>query len=232
VTPADHRDSSSGGRKGDDWLGDVEGLDWDDGARQPFSWPEQRETGTRSSEGVTLEAQGVADEHPDDAIFRRRRAIGLVVALAIVGGLIWLAVATFGSDSGSETTPATTSAVTTEQPVTTTPATTTPATTTPTTSTPTTTTPSSTTPSTTEPALTLAEGEKLQLESTGSQVQQLQTALAELGYDPGPIDGDYGPLTQAAVVQFQTAQGLEPDGVVGPQTTAALNAAIAGQASG
>jgi hypothetical protein len=229
VTPADHRDSSSGGRRqADDWLGDIQGIDWDDGPRKPFEWPEQTDSGGPSSEGATVEAQAVtAHEHRDDAMFRRRRAIGLVVGLAIVGGLIWLAVATFGSDSGGETTAATTAPITTEQPATTTPATTTPATTTPAT-----TTPSTTTPSTTDQALTLAEGEKLQLDSTGTQVQQLQTALAELGYDPGPIDGDYGPLTQAAVVQFQTAQGLEPDGVVGPKTTAALNAAIAGQASG
>ena len=68
MTPADHRDSSSGGRQGgDDWLGDVEGLDWDGGERQPFSWPEQRDPGARSSERATYE-EGVAHEHPDDAI--------------------------------------------------------------------------------------------------------------------------------------------------------------------
>lgn len=34
--------------------------------------------------------------------------------------------------------------------------------------------------------------------ATGDDVAQLQSALARLGFDPGPIDGVYGPLTRAA----------------------------------
>lgn len=51
---------------------------------------------------------------------------------------------------------------------------------------------------------------------------QVQTALVARGYDPGPIDGQPGPKTTAAVVAFQKANGLGVDGVVGPATKAKL----------
>lgn len=56
----------------------------------------------------------------------------------------------------------------------------------------------------------------------------LQRALARLGYDPGPVDGLPGPRTRAAVVAFQSAAGLVPDGVIGPLTRGALQRAFAG----
>ena len=53
----------------------------------------------------------------------------------------------------------------------------------------------------------------------GSQpVRELQRSLRRLGDRPGPVDGLYGPLTEAAVERFQQAHGLATDGVVGPQT--------------
>ena len=63
---------------------------------------------------------------------------------------------------------------------------------------------------------------------TGEDVRALQMALVELGFDCGKwgADGDFGDGTEMAVQAFQSTHGLEPDGVVGPKTAAALNAAI------
>lgn len=57
----------------------------------------------------------------------------------------------------------------------------------------------------------------------GDDVQLVQQRLAELGYNQvGQVDGIFGPATQAAVRAFQRRQGLEADGIVGPQTWAGL----------
>ena len=52
----------------------------------------------------------------------------------------------------------------------------------------------------------------------GPRVQRVQEALVELGYALGAVDGIYGPQTESAVIQFQNASGLVPDGEVGPDT--------------
>lgn len=57
-------------------------------------------------------------------------------------------------------------------------------------------------------------------------VKQIQCLLAYLGYDPGAIDGADGPKTRAAVKAFQQSEGLEPDGIAGPQTLAKLPEAV------
>jgi peptidoglycan hydrolase-like protein with peptidoglycan-binding domain len=56
---------------------------------------------------------------------------------------------------------------------------------------------------------TLSEG------SSGEAVQELQTALTEIGQNPGPVDGHFGPQTLAAVKAFQQDRGIAVDGVVG-----------------
>jgi lysozyme len=66
----------------------------------------------------------------------------------------------------------------------------------------------------------------LQQGDTGANVTTLQNALAAVGYSPGVIDGNFGPATNAAVVNFQTAQGLTADGIVGPNTQSALAALL------
>lgn len=62
----------------------------------------------------------------------------------------------------------------------------------------------------------------IQQGSSGPQVTQLQQTLANLGFNPGPIDGKFGPKTLAAVKQFQQSKGLKVDGIVGPITSGAL----------
>jgi putative chitinase len=63
----------------------------------------------------------------------------------------------------------------------------------------------------------------LQLGSIGPEVEQLQRALAAAGFDPGGVDGSFGPATSTALIAFQTQHGLRPDGSVDPVTAAALN---------
>lgn len=53
-------------------------------------------------------------------------------------------------------------------------------------------------------------------------VRDLQGRLAALGFSPGAIDNRHGPKTIAAIKAFQASRGLEPDGVVGRLTLAAL----------
>jgi hypothetical protein len=62
----------------------------------------------------------------------------------------------------------------------------------------------------------------LQLGSSGPEVIQVQQQLQALGFFSGAVDGDFGADTEAAVVQFQQAEGLGADGIVGPQTWSAL----------
>jgi uncharacterized surface protein with fasciclin (FAS1) repeats len=57
-------------------------------------------------------------------------------------------------------------------------------------------------------------------------VEAIQTDFRTLGYYQGDIDGIYGPLTVAAVEEFQEASGLPVTGLVDPPTQAAVDAAL------
>jgi peptidoglycan hydrolase-like protein with peptidoglycan-binding domain len=54
-------------------------------------------------------------------------------------------------------------------------------------------------------------------------VQEIQTALKNANFYMGAIDGKKGPLTKKAIEEFQKANGLEADGIVGPKTWAVLS---------
>ncbi len=62
----------------------------------------------------------------------------------------------------------------------------------------------------------------LQLGSHGQDVCQLEQHLKDLSLYTGPIDGQFTGGVEAAVKSFQKAHGLGADGIVGPQTWAAL----------
>lgn len=53
--------------------------------------------------------------------------------------------------------------------------------------------------------------------SSGSDVSQLQKFLNDHGAHL-TVDGQFGPITEAAVKAYQKSQGISPDGVVGPIT--------------
>ena len=72
--------------------------------------------------------------------------------------------------------------------------------------------------------VTRRPGRFLKRGASGDGVRVLQTRLLALGYDlgRGGADGKFGPATESAVRAFQAAAGVTVDGVVGPETAAAL----------
>ena len=60
------------------------------------------------------------------------------------------------------------------------------------------------------------------IEQLTAYTTALQNGLQTAGYDPGPIDGIYGPQTVAAVEQLQTDSGLPVTGFVDEATARAL----------
>lgn len=62
----------------------------------------------------------------------------------------------------------------------------------------------------------------LKLGDTGPEVAQFQELLRSLGFYKGRVDGDFGPLTESAVIAYQKRKGVakvgSPDGKVGRLT--------------
>ena len=72
----------------------------------------------------------------------------------------------------------------------------------------------------------LVRGAGLDRSPGSERVRALQRRLRAVGVDPGPVDGRFGALTEAAVRRFQSARGLVVDGIVGPRTRPALRAPV------
>ena len=191
--------------------------DPDDWFAEPIPAPPTRSTQARTREN--LRADPAEADDGDIVVGGRSVTVGQLIAAAvilvllIVAGLAAAGVFSSGkhnvdglTTTGQSVTTTTNRVTTTAPTVTTTPATTPTATTLP------------------VPTETLTAG------SQGTQVEQLQRALAKLGHAPGAVDGKFGPITEAAVMRFQTAAKLTADGVVGPLTLAALGKAL--QSSG
>ena len=68
----------------------------------------------------------------------------------------------------------------------------------------------------------------LRVGDTGADVLARQAQLVFLGYDLGThgADGRFGDHTRRAVEAFQRAEGIGIDGAIGPETRAALDAAV------
>ncbi|AWW25959.1 N-acetylmuramoyl-L-alanine amidase [Acetobacterium sp. KB-1] len=66
----------------------------------------------------------------------------------------------------------------------------------------------------------------LKIGSMGSEVAQLQRDLNFCAYDAGEVDGDFGSLTQKAVLALQAYHGLAQDGIYGDQSDTALMSEI------
>lgn len=212
---------------GDDWLAEQGELDWrdprrderspaaapaasgDSGANRPTARPRVGRSRERSSVGSAVPA----------TIVRRRRIGALVVFGLLVVAAIAIAIGTSGGGSGKgqpsalgNTPPKSTTATPTNPPAAST----------------------STTPAQTQPTspslalrVTLPPSGKLSIGDTGPAVVTLQKVLATLGLGASKPDGNFGSATEAAVIKFQTAHGLKPDGIVGATTARKLNDALA-----
>jgi peptidoglycan hydrolase-like protein with peptidoglycan-binding domain len=62
--------------------------------------------------------------------------------------------------------------------------------------------------------------------SKGSAVAELQQLLQSKGFYTGKIDSDFGAGTTNAVLKFQNANGLVPDGIVGSSSWTKLRAVV------
>lgn len=65
-----------------------------------------------------------------------------------------------------------------------------------------------------------------QSELTSAEIRAILSALKERGYDPGPVDGDYGQRTAEAIRGFEKATGLPVAGSVSLTIQQRLDAII------
>jgi len=62
----------------------------------------------------------------------------------------------------------------------------------------------------------------------GEDVAELQSRLSQLGFDPGKVDGIFGPRTEAAILEFQRNRNLSEDGTAGPELLTELRLLVRG----
>ncbi len=67
-------------------------------------------------------------------------------------------------------------------------------------------------------------GQQVLEEKAAPTIKEIQTALKNAGFDPGPIDGKIGAKTKEAIKAFQKANGLAIDGKVDKKTWELLSA--------
>ncbi len=218
------------GDQDDDWLDGDTGIDWGDsrdviaGAAPGRGIPSWIRAGANSGPSDGDDDPDLPPETPADVVRRRRLAAAGVVALLALAGVAIAVVTSGGSDKGGAPVATTNPTL----PEVTPPASTTTPTTVPETSAPTTPeTSAPTTPSTSVPTVELPTAGMLKAGDFGDLVLNLQKALAAVVLSFGTPDGKFGPATRDAVIAFQKAQGLEPDGIVGAGTVEKLNAAVA-----
>jgi peptidoglycan hydrolase-like protein with peptidoglycan-binding domain len=73
----------------------------------------------------------------------------------------------------------------------------------------------------------LIQGNQIDQGDTGQAVRALQRLLHDkFGYGEVNVDGDFGPITKNAVLDFQAEYDLDVDGIVGPDTWQALAAIV------
>ena len=219
----------------DDWLGDLSDEDWSENAAEraerrratpayhELAVPEG-DVGRDPTADRPAQAAPVAAAHAHRSVIERRRAIAGLGLAAVLG--LGVAIAVLFLRGGAQA-PVTSVA----QPATTTP------------------TPAATNPSSTphhaihdphDDDTTNAFDEwllHLHPPRGHETPARRRRSRRDQGAPAGPVDcrlrarktdGTFGQLTEAAVIAFQQANGLSPDGIVGPETASALNSAVAG----
>jgi peptidoglycan hydrolase-like protein with peptidoglycan-binding domain len=78
----------------------------------------------------------------------------------------------------------------------------------------------------------MADEPELRQGSDGDWVAYMQGLLEAQGHSPGPLDGIFGPRTEAAVRAYQEANNLRADGIVEAETWGALVGAAGGGGGG
>jgi peptidoglycan hydrolase-like protein with peptidoglycan-binding domain len=67
---------------------------------------------------------------------------------------------------------------------------------------------------------TASAGSSKYASSGNGTVRDIQSKLAQQGYDPGPTDGRLGPRTRSAITQYQQKNNLLVDGNASPELLA------------